>query len=107
MGKRIDPRLALGQEAIDDQELLREANRSQFPMGAHRFAQRRTLGARDENETCALTMRERAINAAIPLELPLGSTNDVDTLKVSECGVLICQRRKNGARRAKGERSDG
>ena len=58
-GERIERRLALGQQTVDDQELPCEADGRQFAMGARRFAQRGILGAGDENEPGALAVRER------------------------------------------------
>ena len=48
-GERIERRLFLRQKAVDDEELLIEADRRQFPMGARRFAQGGILGAGDED----------------------------------------------------------
>src|ERR1019366_6611675 len=53
-GERIERRFFFRQDTVDDEELLIEANRRQFRMGARRLAQGRVLGARDENQTGAL-----------------------------------------------------
>ena len=58
LGERIERRFFLGQQAVDDQELLGEADCRQLAMGARCFAQGGVLSAGDEDEPGALSIRE-------------------------------------------------
>ena len=58
-GQWIAGRLGCGQNAIDDQELLSEADGSEFVMGARHFAQGRPLSARDQDQSRAARIGQR------------------------------------------------
>ena len=58
-GERILRRFFFRQKAVDDEELLTEADRGEFRMRARRFAQGGVLGAGDEDQAGALTSRPR------------------------------------------------
>src|ERR1019366_6520019 len=57
-GERIERRFFFRQDTVDDEELLIETNRRQFRVCARRFAQGRVLGAGDEDQAGALTIRQ-------------------------------------------------
>lgn len=54
----IERRLLLRQKAVDHQKVSGEADRRQFAMSPRSLAERGVLGAGDEDETCALAVRQ-------------------------------------------------
>ena len=101
-GERIERRFFFRQEAVDDEELLIEANRRQFLMRARRFAQGGILGARDEDQAGALTIRQ-SLNGGLILRALLFQSGE----RAEARGVALSRFEEAAPRDGELQQADG